>query len=73
MDLGPLDFYRRSGEIPKAVQEALGKAVTLKQAVIDTQRKMDEDKQKLTDITAEQGRLRDNLKAVEKGASTTTG
>ena len=67
-DLGPLDVYRRSGDIPKPVQEALAKAIGLKQAVVDTQRTIEEGKQKLADVTAEQGRIRDNLKAVEKGS-----
>jgi hypothetical protein len=67
-DVGPLDFYRRSGEIPKPVQDALAKAIALKQATIDTQRRIDEDRQKLTDIAAEQGRIRENLKSVQKGA-----
>ena len=68
MDFGPLDYYRRSGELPQAVRDALATAVTLKQAVVETQRKIDEGKQKLADVTAEQSRLRDNLKAVEKGS-----
>ena len=65
MDVGPLDYYRRTGEIPKPVQDALAKAVALKQALADTQRQIDEGKQKLTDVTAEQGRIRENLKSVQ--------
>jgi hypothetical protein len=60
-----LDVYRRSGEIPGPVQEALAKAIAMKQALVDTQRRITEDKQALTDITAEQVRIRDNLKSVQ--------
>jgi hypothetical protein len=65
-DPGSLDFYRRAGEIPKPVQDALAKAIELKGAVVDIQRRIDEDKQKLADITAEQGRIRENLRSVER-------
>ena len=64
-DVGTLDFYRRSGEIPKAVQDALAHAIGLKGAMVDTERRMAEDKQKLADVTAEQERIRDNLKSVQ--------
>ena len=65
MDIGPLDFYRRSGEIPPPVQAAIAKAITLKGAMVDTQRQIDQDKSKLADITAEQSRIRDDLKSVQ--------
>ena len=68
-DVGPLDFYRRAGEIPKPVQDALAKAIELKQALVDTQRKIDLDKQKLSDIAAEQGRIRENLRSVERNGA----
>jgi predicted nuclease with TOPRIM domain len=61
-----LGVYQRSGKMPPAVQEALAKAVALKQAVVDTQRRVDEGKQRLADITAEQGRIRENIKTVQK-------
>ncbi len=64
-DPDPLDFYRRSGEIPKGVQDALAKAIALKGAIVQTQRKMEEGKQKLTEITAEQERIRENMKSVQ--------
>ncbi len=65
-DAGTLDFYRRSGEIPKAVQDALAHAIELKAAAVDTERRMGEDRQKLADVTAEQGRIRENLKSVQQ-------
>ncbi len=65
-DVGTLDFYRRSGEIPRPVQEALAHAIELKGAAVDTERRMGEDRQRLADITAEQGRIRENLKSVQQ-------
>jgi hypothetical protein len=65
-DADTLAVYRRSGRMPQPVQDALAKAIALKQAVVDTQRQIDEGKQKLADITAEQGRIRENLKTVQR-------
>ncbi len=64
-DSSSLDYYRQQGQIPKAVQDALSKAMQLKQAVVDTQRQIDQDKAHLDDITKEQVRIRDNLRAVK--------
>ena len=64
-DPDDLAVYRRTGEIPRAVQEALGRLAELRAAAVDTVRQIDAGKQRLTDVTAEQGRLRDNLKAVQ--------
>ena len=65
-DFGTLDFYHRTGEIPKPVQDALAKAIGLKQAVTDTDTQIAQGKQKLTDIDAEQGRIRSNLNTVHQ-------
>ena len=63
-DLGQIDFYSRSGEISKEVRDALGKAMQLKQAVVDTQRQIDEHNQQINSITQEQNRIRENMKTV---------
>jgi hypothetical protein len=65
-DLGQLDFYRKAGEIPKNVQDALGKAITLRQALSDTERQIEESKGKLNDIATEQNRIRENLRSVNE-------
>jgi hypothetical protein len=67
-DTGPLDFYRQQGAIPKPVADALAKAITLKQAMVDTQRQIDEAKSHLSDITTEQNRIRDNLRTVNQNS-----
>ncbi len=63
-DLGQLDVYSRTGEIPKDVREALVKAVQLKGAMLNTQRQLRDKQQTIADITQEQQRLRDNMSAV---------
>jgi hypothetical protein len=65
-DPGPLDFYRQQGQIPKPIVDALSKAIAMKQPMVDTQRQMDEAKGRLSDITTEQSRIRDNLKSVKE-------
>ncbi len=61
-----LDLYRQQGAIPKPVTDALTKAIKLKQAMVDTQRQIDADKSHLSDITTEQNRIRDNMRAVQE-------
>ncbi len=63
-----LAVYRTSGAIPKPVQDALTKAVQLKQDLVDTQRQLDECKAKLADITNEQNRIRENMRTVDKSS-----
>ena len=64
MDGGQLLQYVRTGEIPKAVRDALEKAASLKAAAADTQRQVQLRQQKLGEITTEQSRIRENLKSV---------
>jgi hypothetical protein len=67
-DPGQLDWYSKQGEIPQKVRDVLIKAMQLKSAVIDTQRQIDEHKQHVTQITAEQQRMRENMKTVRQGS-----
>jgi hypothetical protein len=67
-DLAQLDVYRKAGEIPKNVQDALGKAIDLRQALLDTERQIEESKTKLNDITTEQNRIRENMKTVNQAS-----
>jgi hypothetical protein len=63
-DLGQLEVYSRSGEIPKEVREALAKAMGFKRSMVDTQRQMQEKQKELADVTQEQQRIRANMGAV---------
>jgi small nuclear ribonucleoprotein (snRNP)-like protein len=67
-DVGQIEVYQKAGEIPKPVKDALAKAMTMKQAMVDTQRQIDQAKAKLTDITAEQNRIRENMRTVDKAS-----
>ena len=58
--------YSRTGEIPAAVRDALAKAAQLKRALVDTERQMAERAQRIAEITAEQGRIRENMKTVSQ-------
>jgi hypothetical protein len=63
-DLGQLQFYARQGEIPAAVREALTKAAGMKSAMVDSEGQINERNQRLQQVTAEQQRIRENLKTV---------
>jgi len=54
----------RTGEMPKAVRDALAKAIQLKQAVADLDRQINSRVQQINEITAEQNRIRENMKTV---------
>lgn len=59
-----VEVYARTGEIPQDVKDALAKAAQLKGALTDAQRQVQQRQQKTTEITAEQSRIRENMKAV---------
>lgn len=65
-DIGQLLVYTKQGEIPPAVKDALAKAITFKQAMVDTQRQLDEKKAKINEITQEQDRIRRNMQTVKQ-------
>jgi hypothetical protein len=63
-DLGQLEFYSKQGEIPRDVREVLIKAMRMKAAMVDTQRQSTDLQRQTTQITAEQQRIRENIKTV---------
>ena len=63
-DLGQLVFYARSGQIPKEVRDALAGAIAAKQAMVDTERQIQQRQQRMQEITQEQTRIRENMKTV---------
>jgi hypothetical protein len=67
-NLDQLVFYSRTGEggaeVPKAVRDALAKAIQLKQAAVDVERDIAAHNQRVAEITAEQNRIRENMKTV---------
>ena len=69
-DLGQLEFYSRIGEIPQEVRSALVKAMSLKSAMVDTERQIKERQQQLAGITQEQQRIRENMASVSQTSQT---
>ncbi|MGE5608261.1 MAG: DUF4139 domain-containing protein [Bacillota bacterium] len=63
-DFGTIDFYSKTGEIPKAVREALVKALSLKQEMTDYQRQVQQARQEIQQLSQDESRIRENLKAV---------
>jgi hypothetical protein len=63
-DMPQLDFYSRQGEIPKDVRDVLIKAMQMKSAMLDTQRQIADLQRLSSQITAEQQRIRENMKTV---------
>jgi hypothetical protein len=68
MDVGQVEAYLRTGEIPKPVKDALQAAAKLKYAVVDTERQMQERQQKINEISQEQARIRENMKTVAQSS-----
>jgi hypothetical protein len=66
-DTGTLEVYCKTGRIDEKVRDALAKAVTMKQALVDTERLIQERQQKVNEISTEQARIRENMKAVGQG------
>jgi hypothetical protein len=67
-DLGQLEFYTGTGDIPAGVREALVKTIGLKSAILDTQRDIEQKQRELTGISQEQKRIRDNVNTVTQNS-----
>jgi hypothetical protein len=67
-DIGQLELYSKTGEIPKPVRDALAKAVSMKYAMTDTTRQIAQRQKRIGEISQEQTRIRENMKTV--GANT---
>ena len=63
-DADAIGVYVRAAQVPEAVRKALDDVVRLKDAVADTTRQVEERRKSLADVTAEQSRIRENLKTV---------
>jgi hypothetical protein len=61
-DLSELLVYSRSAEIPKAVRDALAKAIKMREAIADLDRQIAARVQQVGEITAEQNRIRENMR-----------
>jgi hypothetical protein len=64
MDVGTLLQYSRTGEISQPVRDAIAKAAQLNQAALDADRQANTRTQQINDLSAEQTRIRENMKTV---------
>lgn len=66
--LDQLVLYSRTGsgagDIPDRVRDALGKAIQLRQSIADVESDINAHTQRVGEITAEQSRIRENMKTV---------
>jgi len=63
-DWSTLDFFAKNGEISKKVRDALAKAAALKQTMTEAQRQIDQLRNQINQLTQDENRLRENIKAV---------
>jgi tRNA uridine 5-carbamoylmethylation protein Kti12 len=63
-DIGTLLQYSRTGEISQPVRDAIAKAAQLNQTALDADRQANTRTQQINDLSAEQTRIRENMKTV---------
>jgi len=63
-DYGPLLSYNQNGELPSSVRDAIAKAVQLRRDGLEVDRQVNARTQRISEITAEQDRIRENMKTV---------
>lgn len=64
MDVGQIESYLKMGAIPDEVKKSLQGVAKLKYASTDTDRQIQDRQQTINEITQEQSRIRENMKAV---------
>src|SRR6185436_4241500 len=64
MDTGTMLFYSRSGEISRTVRAALEHAIELRQRAQELSAQITTRTQRIAEINAEQGRIRENMKTI---------
>lgn len=57
------------GSLPATLRDAIGKAIELKQAVLDVEQQMTTRSREINEITGEQARIRENMKTVSPSTS----
>jgi hypothetical protein len=61
--------YASNGEIPSAVRAAMTKAAAMNEAVTITEQQIADRTKQIADITAEQNRIRDNMRTVQQNTA----
>jgi len=67
-NIGPLESYSRSGQIPKNVRETLVKVIEFRRAIADTESLLAEKRKTLEEVDKEQNRIRSNMGAVNSSS-----
>jgi chromosome segregation ATPase len=67
-EIEQLLVYTRFGQIPQNVKDILAKAITLKQALVDTDLAIKDKEARIAATGDEQNRLRENMKVVDRQA-----
>jgi hypothetical protein len=65
--LDTIEFYIRAKVVSPKVREALGKVAQMRNELGNTQARRNQQTQRVAQITADQGRVRENLKTVREG------
>jgi hypothetical protein len=65
-DVNAVIGFSQNGQIPKDVKDALMKAAQMKQAIVDTQTRIADDKQKDADIRTDQTRINETLRTIDR-------
>ena len=71
-DVGTLEIYSKTDHIPQSVRDVITKAITLSNAMTDTQRQIEERRARLKEVTTEQTRIRENIKTVDRSSDYAT-
>jgi hypothetical protein len=67
-DYGAMLSYNQNGELPASVRDAIAKAVQLRRDGLEVDRQVTERTQRISEITAEQNRIRENMKTVAQSS-----
>ena len=68
-DVTSLVYYVKNGEISQKVKDALAKAIELKNGLTDMERLIQEKQAKVSEITNDQARTRENMKTVSPSSA----
>ncbi len=67
-DIGQLQFYASSGEIPEKVRTALAEAIKRKNALVGAERELNEIQQRIQALRREQADIRANMGALDRNS-----
>jgi hypothetical protein len=70
MDLGTIDFYTRTGEIPAKVKTVLQQAAQRRRALADLERQMQVKEQDRTRLLQDQANIRENIRVLPAATKT---